>query len=668
MVFLVLAAQYESWSLPLAIILITPMALLFAILAVWGRGLENNLFTQIGMVTLIGLACKNAILIVEFARQLQDNGLTRFEAAREACRLRLRPILMTSLAFAFGVLPLMLADGAGAELRQAIGTATFWGTLGVTFFGLFLTPVFYVVIRRWTGEKSKASDFKNAPAAPAAGHGMAVLLAGLGLALGLSGCTVGPNYQTPKTATPAAYAHAEAAFPAEPIQTEWWRQFQDPTLTRLVQTALATNLDLRAATARVREARALRQHTTFDLYPTVRADGGYVRGTRSQDAAGGLPRNLREYELFDAGFDATWEMDLFGRVRRSVEAATAEVQGAEAYRQWVGMTVMAEVARNYFELRGTQQEYDVARRNAEVQRESLELIRARVAAGRGTDLDVRRAESQYESTLALLPALETTIKRAIHRLSVLTAQTPEALEAELSLPGALPAVPELVPVGNPADLLRRRPDIRMAERTLAAATARIGVATADLFPRVTWVGSVSLEANQLSGWAEAGADAYSFGPRISWAALDLGRVRARIKAAGARAEAELANYEKAVLTALEETENALVEVSRAREREQRLAAAARAAIEARTLAEQRYQAGVADYLTVLDAQRTQLAAESQLAQARTRLATALAALYKALGGGWETTLAALPGDTPSAPKGKAAGHGAPSSSTGVRGK
>ncbi|MCX8157086.1 MAG: efflux transporter outer membrane subunit [Verrucomicrobiae bacterium] len=477
---------------------------------------------------------------------------------------------------------------------------------------------------------------------------MALGIIGLGLALGLTGCTVGPNYHTPKLATPPAYRHADAAFPAEPVPLEWWRQFQDPALTRLVQTALATNLDLRAATARVREARALRQHSTFDLYPTVRADGGYLRGTRSQDAAGGLPRHLREYELFDAGFDATWEMDLFGRVRRSVEAATAELQGAEAYRQAVGLSVLAEVARNYFELRGAQQEYAVARRNAEVQRESLELIRARVAAGRGTDLDVRRAESQYESTLALLPALETSIQRAIHRLSLLTAQPPAALEPELSPPAALPPMPALVPVGNPADLLRRRPDVRMAERTLAAATARIGLATADLFPRVTWIGSLSLEANQLSGLTGPGADAYSFGPRLSWAALDLGRVRARIKAAGARADAELANYEKAVLTALEDTENALVEVSRAREREARLAAAARAAVEARALAEERYRAGVADYLTVLDAQRTQLAAESQLAQARTRLATALAALYKALGGGWETTLAALPEDPPRA--------------------
>lgn len=653
MVFLVLAAQYESWSLPLAIILITPMALLFAILAVWVRGLENNLFTQIGMVTLIGLACKNAILIVEFARQLQEKGLTRFEAAREACRLRLRPILMTSLAFAFGVLPLMLARGAGAELRQAIGTATFWGTLGVTLFGIFLTPVFYVVIRRWTGDKSKATDVSGAmPSQALGGHATTLGIVGLGIILLAGGCAVGPDYRPPKTSTPAAYTHADGTFPAEPIAVEWWGQFQDATLTRLVQTALATNLDLRAATARVREARALRRHTTFDLFPTVRADGGYIQGVRSKDAAGGIPRDLREYELYDAGFDATWEMDLFGRVRRSLEAATAEVGVAEAWRQWIGCTIAAEIARNYFELRGAQQEYAVAQRNADNQRETLELTRARVAAGRGTDLDVRRAEAQYESTLALLPTLEVSIQRAIHRLSVLTAQAPTALQAELGTPSALPPMPEVIPVGNPSDLLRRRPDIRMAERTLAAATARIGVATADLFPRVTWVGSVALEANQLSALTEAGADTHSFGPRISWAALDLGRVRARIKAAGARAEAELANYEKAVLTALEETENALVEVSRARERERRLAAATQAAIVARALAEQRYAAGVADYLTVLDAQRTQLTAESQLVQARTRLATSLAALYKALGGGWETTLAALPEDTAKPPQKK----------------
>lgn len=634
MVFLVLAAQYESWSLPFAIILITPMALLFAIIALFVRGMENNLFAQIGMVTLIGLACKNSILIIEFARQLQEKGMTRFEAAMEACRLRLRPILMTSFAFTFGVLPLMIATGAGAELRRAIGTATFWGMIGVTVFGIFLAPVFYVVIRRITGEKSKPNNHSSAGGSVASSMS-AMLILGLSGAVLLSGCAAGPNYKQPELKVNKSFSNAPSNFVSESVSIEWWKQFNDSDLISLVERALRNNHDLRIALARVKEARAMRNLTSLDQLPTVRADGGYIKGARSKDASGGLPRTAREYELFDAGFDASWELDFFGRVRRSVEASSAELMMMEELRRFVYVSVAGEVARNYFELRGAQNELKIAKQNAKAQRETYEIIRARFNAGRGTELDVRRAESQWSATESLIPALETRIKLAIHRLGVLTGQQPTALENELSTEGVLPSAPDRINIGNPEDLLRRRPDIRAAERSLAAATARIGIATADLFPRVTFIGSIALEAKNLSGLGESGADTYSFGPRISWAALDLGRVRARIKAANARAEAELANYEKTVLTALEETENALTQYGKTMVQLHYLEQSARAAEEALKLARQRYERGVSDYLTVLDAQRTQLAAQSQLAQAQTRAATALVAVYKALGGGWE---------------------------------
>ncbi|MGC8829975.1 MAG: multidrug efflux RND transporter permease subunit [Verrucomicrobiia bacterium] len=636
MVFLVLAAQYESWSLPFAIILITPMALLFAILAIWVRGMENNLFVQIGMVTLIGLACKNSILIVEFARQLQEKGMTRFEAALEACRLRLRPILMTSFAFTFGVLPLMIATGAGSELRRAIGTAAFWGMIGVTMFGIFLAPVFYVVIRRVTGEKTKPNNHTPAGSGTTSSITSVLLIGTIAGAILLgSGCAVGPNYKQPTVKVNSSFSNIESNFVSESISIEWWKQFNDDELVLLVEQALKNNHDLRIAVANVKEARALRNLASFDKYPTVQASGGYIKGTRSKDAAGGQPRDLREYELFDGGFDAAWELDFFGRVRRSVEASNAELMRTEEYRRYVYISVAAEVARNYFELRGAQNELEVARQNAKSQRESYEIIAARFKAGRGTELDVRRAESQWTSTEALIPAYETRIKLAIHRLGVLTGQQPTALESQLLAQRKLPAAPEKIYIGKPDELLRRRPDIRAAERALAAATARIGVATADLFPRVTFIGSIGLEAKTLSGWGEAGADTYSFGPRISWAALDIGRVKARIKAADARAEASLANYEKTVLTALEETENALVQYGKTIARLRYLEQSAKAAEEALKLAQQRYEHGITDYLTVLDAQRVQLSAQSQLAQAQTQASTALVAIYKALGGGWK---------------------------------
>ena len=634
MVFLVLAAQYESWSLPLAIILIVPMCLLFAILGVWGRGLDNNLFTQIGLVVLMGLACKNAILIVEFARQLQEAGKPRLEAAIEASGLRLRPILMTSLAFAFGVLPMMMSKGAGAEMRVSIGTAVFFGMLGVTFFGIFLTPVFYVVIRRVLEGKNPAPRPVIPGAAVSGASASLLVLAAAGLFL--SGCAAGPNYRAPQTKVNAAFANASLTntAPGETAIT-WWQGFNDARLNSLVERALATNQDLRIATARVRQARALRTETVLGAAPIVTTEGGYTKQTSSKDAARGLPRPQRELELFDAGFDATWELDLFGRVRRSIQASTAQVAAAEEERRDVLVSLISEVARNYFELRGAQHELAVARKNAENQGQTLELTEAKRRAGRAADLDVARARSLLNSTLAILPPLEAAVKHALHRLGVLTGQEPTALAATLEEAQPMPALPALVDIGTPEQLLRRRADIRAAERTLSAATARVGIATADLFPRVAFNGRIGLQSSDVSGLFKAGADSYSFGPRITWAALDLGRVRARIKAAGAQADAELAFYEKTVLTALEETENALVDFGRALARRDYLAASAQAAAQAAGLANDRYRGGIADFLTVLDAQRTQLSVEGQLAESQTRTATALVAVYKALGGGWE---------------------------------
>ena len=348
-----------------------------------------------------------------------------------------------------------------------------------------------------------------------------------------------------------------------------------------------------------------------------------------------LTRDQRELSLYDAGFDATWEVDIFGRVRRAIQASDAGVAALEASRRNVLVSLMAEVARNYFELRGAQHELEVARQNAENQSETLAVVTANFRAGRTTQLDVARARTQLDSTLAGIPPLEAFIKRVIYRLGTLTGQPPTSLEPALAAPAPMPALPVLVTIGKPEDLLRRRPDIRAAERALASASALIGFETADLFPRVTFNGNLALESSTLSGLGKAGSDTYSFGPRISWAALDLGRVHARIKAAGARGEAQLAAYEKTVLTALEETEGALVEFGRAQARRDYLRASAQAAEEAVALANQRYKSGIADFLTVLDAQRTQLAIEDQLAQSETGTATALVAVYKALGGGWE---------------------------------
>jgi outer membrane protein, multidrug efflux system len=594
--------------------------------------MDNNILTQIGFVVLVGLACKNAILIVEFAKDQQAEGKDRVSAAIEACRLRLRPILMTSFAFILGVVPLYVATGAGAEMLRALGTSVLSGMLGVTFFGLFLTPVFYVVIR-WFVERRRE---KAEPSSNHAGTLAVVVLAPCLLTL-LSGCMlVGPDYKMPPTQMPAAFANqVQEGMSTEGVETLWWRGFNDAQLNQLVDLALVTNHDLRIATARLREARALRSETTFDRYPTVTAQTSYTRERASEVLA---PLGDRDIELYEARFDASWELDFFGRVRRSIEASSAQVEAAEANRQDVTVILLAEVARNYFELRGTQNRLAVARRNAENQRETLDLTIALLEGGRGTELDTSRAEAQLTSTLATIPPLEAAIKRAIYRLGVLIGQQPATLDAELTAPSPLPALPTLVALGSPADLLRRRPDIRVTERNLATATANVGVATADLFPRVTLAGSLGIQAGSFSGLGQGGSDTFTVGPGIFWAAFDLGRVRARIRAADARTEAALAQYEQRVLLALEETDGTLIDFNRQQARRDLLRASAQASEKATSLARLRYQSGVADFLTVLDAERTLLESQDRLADSETLTATSLVAVYKALGGGWEIAI------------------------------
>ncbi len=460
------------------------------------------------------------------------------------------------------------------------------------------------------------------------------------LAVLVTSCAVGPNYKRPNTTVADSFANnpTNVASADDAALATWWKGFNDAKLDALVDRAITNNHDVRIATANLKEARALRRLSAFDLVPTVQGNGGYTKQLLSKVAAPpGTPRDAREGEFFDASFDATWELDLFGRVRRSVQAANAGLGAAEATRQDVLVSVTSEIARNYFELRGLQNQLDVARKNAGVQTETLKITRARLEGGRGTDFDVARSSSLLNLTHSTIPPLEAAIQKTIHRIAVLTGQQPTALVAELSAQAPLPTTLPQLAVIHPESLLRRRPDIRAAERSLAAATARIGIATADLFPRVTFVGSVGLQADTFAGLGKNGADTWNFGPRITWAALDLGRVQARMKAADARAEASLAIYERTVLTALEETEDALVDFGHEQTRQQFLATSAEASKRAADLAHQRYEGGAADFLSVLDAERTLLEAEDRLAASQTRTATAFVAVYKALGGGVSVT-------------------------------
>ena len=449
----------------------------------------------------------------------------------------------------------------------------------------------------------------------------------------LAACAVGPNYKRPNTPVAQQFTGAEPSTyqTAQETPVQFWKQFDDETLDQLVSDALTANHDLRIALGHLVEARAARHESMYDLAPTVTASAGHTNELLPKVQAG-FPLTTSYY---DAGFDATWELDLFGRVRRGVEARTAELQGAEASLEDAQVSVIAEVARTYFELRGQQTQLEVAQRNVVNQTDTLKLTQARESAGRGTELDTSRAQSQLSTTLSTIAPLQAAVARSIHRLSVLTGREPNALSDLLAPARDLPELPRITAINDPATLLRRRPDIRIAERQLAASTAQVGVAIGDYFPKVTFTGNFTYAAAAPSNLGSSPSRGYVIGPGITWAAFDLGRVHAQVAQAHARNDVALATYEKTVLDALEEAENTLITHARDRDSLTHVEAAAESSARAAKLARTRYEGGYVDFLEVLDAERTQLEAEDRLAQSRTETATSLIAVYKAMGGGWE---------------------------------
>src|ERR1700760_1744172 len=451
----------------------------------------------------------------------------------------------------------------------------------------------------------------------------------------LSACAVGPNYQRPVTPVGPQFVNAtQPGFNGSEVEARFWTLFNDPKLNRLVDDALKENKDLKCARANLKASRAARRLAGFDLFPTVTAAAGYTKIRESRNQLPAVISEDRNLDDADVGFDAFWELDFFGRVRRGIQAARADEQASAASVRDVQVTVTAEVARNYFVLRGLQEQLAVAVRNADNQDQTWKLTKVRLEAGRGTELDAARAEAQLKTTLASIPLLESSIATTIYRLSVLTGRVPDALTSDLHTAQPLSSLPALNSIGDPASLLRRRPDIRVAERSLAGSTARIGVAVGDLFPKVTFTGSIGYDAFSFSGIGKAGSDTYSVGPGISWAAFDLGRVKTRIDIAHAVADADLAAYESSVLGALEETEGALITYGRAQTRRDLLTESANASERAADLARQRFRGGLTDFVNVLDAERDALTIQDSLAQSHTQTATALVAVYKALGGGW----------------------------------
>jgi multidrug efflux system outer membrane protein len=452
----------------------------------------------------------------------------------------------------------------------------------------------------------------------------------------LTSCAVGPNFVAPEGTTQERFRSKAsgilAAPPDEGGLQAWWQRFGDPKLNDLIGQTITNNQDVKAAIANIKAVRAERNFARFDFAPVVTSESSY---TNRRSTGFNLPSILpRDLETYNTSFDATWELDLFGRVRRNVEAVSAELAAAEAVRDDLLVSVTAETALTYMQLRGLQNQLDVARRNADNQRATLGLTEKLLEGGRGTDLDTSRARAQLSTTLATLAPLEGSVDKAFHRLAVLTGQPPDTLRGRLKL-APLPSRLPSIHLGDPASLLRRRPDIRASERQLAAATARIGVATADLFPRITLNGNAGLTAGSFTGLGVSRADNFSFGPSISWAFLDSPRRLQLVKAAGARTEGRLAAYQQTVLLALEDVENSITDYGREQTRRNHLADAVKSSAKAASLARQRFDQGAAGFLEVLDSERVKLQAEVALAESQTRTATNLIAVFKALGGGWD---------------------------------
>ncbi|MGI9304558.1 MAG: efflux transporter outer membrane subunit [Gammaproteobacteria bacterium] len=452
------------------------------------------------------------------------------------------------------------------------------------------------------------------------------------IAVVLTACTtVGPDYEPPKEIdeSPTQWTgELEGGLTAADLDpqtlTQWWKTLEDPTLNSLVERAIAANLDLRTAEAQLRQARAQRGVAGSAQFPTIDAAGSATRsGTGSTTT-----------ELYSTSFDAGWELDLFGGTRRAIEASDADLQAAQETRRDVLISVLAEVALNYAELRTFQSQLAVARENLRNQEESQAIVQAQFDAGAVTELDLSQATANVERTRSEIPQLEQNVDRAMNRLAVLIGQPPGSLHAELKAPQALPTPPVQVAVGVPAETLRRRPDVRVAERRLAAETARIGVATAELYPKFTLSGTIGLEALSLSNLTSSDSQTFRIGPGFRWNIFDGGRARQRIEVQDAVQEQAMIAYEASILKALEDVENAITAYTQEQLRYRSLNESAQAAERAATIAKTRYDAGASDFLTVLDSERTVLGAQSSRAASEGTIVSNLIRLYKALGGGW----------------------------------
>ncbi len=467
---------------------------------------------------------------------------------------------------------------------------------------------------------------------------------------GISGCATGPISVQPQVSLPSQW---HESLPGEQNggvdeMKNWWTVFHDPLLDSLIDRAITANHDLRLAASRVREVRAQRGVVASDGWPQVNVSGQVSRNRSSSATQSGSSSNPsssyssgdKEYNFFQAGFDAQWELDFFGRIRNEVKAADADLEAAVDSQRDVLVTLLAELTRNYVELRGYQRRLSIAEENISTQKETFELTQSKYQAGLISELNVVQSRAQLSDTQSQVPVLQGSIRQTIHHLGILIGKEPGALDRELAPAQTIPLLPPQIPVGLPSDLLKRRPDIRQAERQLAAATARIGVAQADLFPRFSLTGSLGRRNTDFDNLTLGSSQFWGIGPAVSWPIFDAGRIRANIEVKNALQEQALTTYEKVVLRSLEDTENALSSYAMEQIRNRSLHESVEANQRALSLSQELYIKGLADFLNVLESQRSLYASQDLLIQSDQALALDVISIYKALGGGWEKYLPA----------------------------
>jgi NodT family efflux transporter outer membrane factor (OMF) lipoprotein len=474
-------------------------------------------------------------------------------------------------------------------------------------------------------------------------------IAGASLALLLSGCEVGPNFVPPNPALPDTSFFAGATHQpvvsthvdVAPVDPDWWALFRDRELIALERRVARDNLDVRTATLRLAESRYQRGVTASSFFPQLSDNGSYKRYQISNSVIEGVagnqlpPSALEPFNLFQQGFDASWELDFWGHVRRQVEAADSDVDAAADQRRGALVSALAEVARDYMQLRGIQRQIRIAQDNVATESDILSITKDREKTGVVTGLDVENAAAQVDSVRAIIPDLQRQASEAINALSLLVDEPPGGLAAELVTPGAIPPPPPRIPVGIPGDLARRRPDVRAAEAQLHEATADIGVATAEFYPTVTFNGTVGFQALDLKSLWKGASLEYNFGPAVSMPLFEGGKLTSMLNLRTAQQQEAWISYHETVLKAWHDVVNALVAYRTEAARHRDLLQQVDHASKALDLARSRYRDGVEQFVTVLDAERTLLSAQQDAAQSATNIAVDIVALYKALGGGWE---------------------------------